>query len=294
MIFGLIGLGRMGLAVAERLQSQGFDEIVVWDRNPERLRVAEQMGLIVAENAQGVAQSASMIMSLINDDAGAKNLYYGPQGLLQASVDGKLFIESSTLQPQTVRELSVRVQQMGAQLIGAPFMGTIPTVKAGLVFIPAGGRLQDIERAQPVLSALSVSVKHMGAVGSGHAIKLVSNLTLAAYIQSLSEGLSLGLGEGLEMGQMLEVLAMAPTANAWLKNKKNVLMGHKDDTTLDINNLRKDMTNVVASGSALGVPMGLSSALVTSLSGAVAAGAGFEDIAHLPQFFIEQMVQKPA
>jgi len=294
MIFGLIGLGRMGLAVAQRLQSQGFDEILVWDKNPGRLNAAQQMGLMVAEHAEDVSQRASMIMSLINDDAGAKNLYLGPQGLLQSSVEGKLFIESSTLQPQTVRELSVRVQEMGAQLIGAPIMGTIPTVKAGMVFIPAGGRLQDIERAQPVLNALSVSVKHMGAVGSGHAIKLVSNLTLAAYIQSLSEGLALGLGEGLEMGQMLEVLAMSPTANAWLKNKKNVLMGHTDDTTLDINNLRKDMTNVVACGSALGVPMGLSSALATSLSGAVAAGAGLEDIAHLPQFFIDQMVQKPA
>jgi 3-hydroxyisobutyrate dehydrogenase len=294
MIFGLIGLGRMGLAVAQRLQSQGFDEILVWDKNPGRLSAAQQMGLMVAEHAEDVSQRASMIMSLINDDAGAKNLYLGPQGLLQSSVEGKLFIESSTLQPQTVRELSVRVQDMGAQLIGAPIMGTIPTVKAGMVFIPAGGRLQDIERAQPVLSALSVSVKHMGAVGAGHAIKLVSNLTLAAYIQSLSEGLALGLGEGLEMGQMLEVLAMSPTANAWLKNKKNVLLGHTDDTTLDINNLRKDMTNVVACGSALGVPMGLSSALATSLSGAVAAGAGLEDIAHLPQFFIEQMVQKPA
>ena len=294
MIFGLIGLGRMGLAVAQRLQSQGFDEILVWDKNPGRLSAAQQMGLMVAQHAEDVSQRASMIMSLINDDAGAKNLYLGPQGLLQSSVEGKLFIESSTLQPQTVRELSVRVQEMGAQLIGAPIMGTIPTVKAGMVFIPAGGRLQDIERAQPVLSALSVSVKHMGAVGSGHAIKLVSNLTLAAYIQSLSEGLALGLGEGLEMGQMLEVLAMSPTANAWLKNKKNVLMGHTDDTTLDINNLRKDMTNVVACGSALGVPMGLSSALATSLSGAVAAGAGLEDIAHLPQFFIDQMVQKPA
>jgi 3-hydroxyisobutyrate dehydrogenase len=139
-----------------------------------------------------------------------------------------------------------------------------------------------------------MSVKHMGAVGSGHAIKLVSNLTMAAYIQSLSEGLAMGLGEGLEMEQMLEVLAMSPTANAWLKNKKNVLLGHSEETTLDINNLRKDMINVVACGSAVGVPMGLSSALVSNLSGAVAGGAGQEDIAHLPQFFIEKMVQNPA
>jgi 3-hydroxyisobutyrate dehydrogenase-like beta-hydroxyacid dehydrogenase len=294
MIFGLIGLGRMGQAVVHRLQSQGFDEILVWDKNAQRMGAAKQMGVMLADNAEEVAQKASMIMSLINDDAGAKSLYLGPQGLLQASVEGKLFIESSTLQPQTVRELSVRVQEMGAQLIGAPIMGTIPTVKAGLVFIPAGGRLQDIERAQPVLSALSMSVKHMGAVGSGHAIKLVSNLTMAAYIQSLSEGLAMGLGEGLEMEQMLEVLAMSPTANAWLKNKKNVLLGHSEETTLDINNLRKDMINVVACGSAVGVPMGLSSALVSNLSGAVAGGAGQEDIAHLPQFFIEKMVQNPA
>ena len=109
MIFGLIGLGRMGQAVVHRLQSQGFDEILVWDKNAQRMGAAKQMGVMVAENAEEVAQKASMIMSLINDDAGAKSLYLGPQGLLQASVEGQLFIESSTLQPQTVRDAADKV-----------------------------------------------------------------------------------------------------------------------------------------------------------------------------------------
>ena len=294
MKVGVVGLGRMGLAIVERLSSQGFDDLVAWDREPGRVLLAVEAGARSATDAAAVVRHAEIVVSIINDDAGARRLYNGSRGLLDGGVDGKLFIEMSTLQPATVRELSALVEAGGGRLIGAPVMGSIPTVRNGKLFIPAGGRVEDIERAQPVFTALTRRVKHVGPVGAGNAMKLAVNLTMAAYLQALAEGLALGVGEGLSLDDMLEVLGEAPTANGWLASKLPVLKGGRSDTTLDIASLRKDMLSAVATGALAGVPMTMAGALVATLSAAVAQGAGGEDLAQLPRLVRDHLVQRPA
>jgi len=294
MKVGVVGLGRMGLAMVERLRSQGFDDLVAWDREPARVLLAIEAGARSGTDAAAVARDAEIVVSIINDDAGARQLYTGPRGLLSARVDGKLFIEMSTLQPATVRELNGLVEAAGGRLIGAPVMGSIPTVRDGKLFIPAGGRAEDIERAAPVFAALTRKVRHVGPAGAGNAMKLAVNLTMAAYLQALAEGLALGVGEGLALDDMLEVLGEAPTANGWLASKLPVLKGGRSDTTLDIASLRKDMQSAVATGALAGVPMTMAGALVATLSAAVAQGAGGEDLAQLPRLLREHLVQRPA
>jgi 3-hydroxyisobutyrate dehydrogenase-like beta-hydroxyacid dehydrogenase len=143
-----------------------------------------------------------------------------------------------------------------------------------------------------VLDVLAKQVVHMGPLGSGHAMKLAVNLGLAAFIQGLAESLALGEREGLGMEQMLAVLGNAPTANAWLASRKGVLTGEQTDVTLDIRTLRKDMMSVVATGARDGVPMPLSSGVLTALSAAVAGDYGERDIGALVTFLREAMVQR--
>ena len=295
MKVGVVGLGRMGLAMVERLRAQGFAEVIAWDRDAARVQLAAaSAGAVAADDAVDLVQRSEIVLSIINDDAGARALYGGPRGLLSAGADGKLFIEMSTLQPATVRELSALVETAGGRLVGAPVMGSIPTVRDGKLFIPAGGRVEDIERAAPVFAVLTRKVRHVGPVGAGNAMKLAVNLTMAAYLQALAEGLALGLGEGLALDDMLEVLGEAPTANGWLASKLPVLKGGRSDTTLDIASLRKDMQSAVATGALAGVPMTMAGALVATLSSAVAQGAGGEDLAQLPRLLREHLVQRPA
>jgi 3-hydroxyisobutyrate dehydrogenase-like beta-hydroxyacid dehydrogenase len=292
MKIGLVGLGRMGRAIQARLAAQGFD-VVGWDRDAVAMKAASQTGMTIAAHPRAVAAAADgTVISIITEDNGVRGIFRGNDGFLSGDVRGKLFIEMSTLQPMTGRELAPEVEAAGARLIDSPVLGTIPSVRGGKLFAMVGGRTEDMERARPVLEKLTRKIVHMGPNGSGYAMKLAVNLGLAAFIQATGESLSLGQREGLSLPQMLDVLAEAPTANGWFAAKKKLLAGEPDDVTLDLKTLRKDMMSAVATGALSGTAMPLSAGVLTALSAAVAHGWGDKDIGELARFFREHMGQK--
>jgi 3-hydroxyisobutyrate dehydrogenase len=291
MKVGLIGLGRMGRAIYSRLSDSGV-EVTAWDRDARAMDFAVQRRWRRAENPRAVAATADTVISIITEDQGVRNLFCGDNGFLSGDVKGKLFIEMSTLQPMTARELAPIVEAAGARLIEAPVLGSIPTVREGKLFAMAGGRAEDVERARPVLGKLTRKIVHMGPNGAGYAMKLAVNLGLAAYIQAMAESLGLGAREGLTLQQMLDVMVEAPTATAWLAAKKGLLLGEPADMTLDLRSLRKDIMSAVATGALAGIAMPLSAGVLASLSAAVAHGYGDKDIGELPKFFREHMGQR--
>jgi 3-hydroxyisobutyrate dehydrogenase len=290
MKLGIVGLGRMGTAISQRLHQQGF-ELVGWDHNADVNRTLAAGGLRIGANARDVAAQSEIVISIITEDHGVRRIFNGPDGFLSGDVKGKLFIEMSTLQPMTGRELAPLVDAKGARLIESPVLGTIPQVRDGKLFALVGGRAEDLDRARPVLEKMTRRIAHMGPNGAGYAMKLAVNLGLGAYIQAVSESLALGLKQGLTLDQMLDVLQEAPYASGWLKSKIDVLKGAPAEMTLDIRTLRKDLMSAVATGALTGVPMPLSAATLVSLSAAVADGYGSGDLAELPKFVREAMLQ---
>jgi len=291
MKIGLIGLGRMGRAIQTRLAGQGF-EVVGWDRDAAAMQRAAENGMAIAAHPRAVADAADgVVISIITEDNGIKAVFRGKNGFLSGDVRGKLFIEMSTLQPMTGRELAPLVDAAGAKLIDSPVLGTIPSARDGKLFAMIGGRAEDLEAARPVLEKLTRKIVRMGPNGSGYAMKLAVNLGLAAFIQATGESLALGMREGLSLPQMLDVLGEAPTANGWFAAKKRLLAGEPDDVTLDLKTLRKDIMSAVATGALAGTAMPLSSGVLTALSAAVAQGWGDKDIGELARFFREQMGQ---
>src|SRR5260221_2377305 len=291
MKIGLIGLGRMGTAISQRLREHGFD-VVGWDANADRNKTLANDGLRIEANPRAVAADAEIIISIITEDHGVRHIFKGAQGFLSGDVMGKLFIEMSTLQPMTGRELAPLVEAKGARLIEAPVLGTIPQVREGKLFALVGGRVEDLDRARPLLEKMTRRIAHMGPTGSGYAMKLAVNLGLGAYIQALSESLALGAKQGLTLDQMLDVLQEAPYASGWMKSKIGVMKGEKPEMTLDIRTLRKDIMSAVSTGALSGVPMPLSAGTLTSLSAAGANGYGSGGLRGMPAFPRAAMLHK--
>ena len=290
MKVGIVGLGRMGGAMARRLREQGFD-VLGWDHSAAANQAMAADGLHLADDPRGVAARSEVVISSITDDHGARKIFTAAAGFLEADVEGKLFIEMSTLQPMTGRELAPLVMARGARLIDAPVLGTIPQVHAGTLFAMAGGAPEDIARARPVLEKLTRQIVHMGPNGAGYAMKLAANIGLGAYIQAIAESLALGARQGLALDQMVDVLQETATASGWLKAKAGVLKGGKGEMTLDIRTLRKDIMSAVATGALTGVPMPLSAGTLAALSAAVDGDYGSGDLAELPRFFRDAMLQ---
>jgi 3-hydroxyisobutyrate dehydrogenase-like beta-hydroxyacid dehydrogenase len=280
----------MGAAIGQRLNERGC-EVVAWDRNPRARELLGKRGLRIVNGPRAVADEAEVVLSIITEDKGVRQIFTAPDGFLSGEVKGKLFVEMSTLQPMTHRDLAPMVKAKGASLVDSPVMGSIPTVREGKLLALLGGEAADVERARPVLDHLTRRIVHIGPNGAGCAMKLAVNLGMAVYLQSLAEAMSLGVSEGLTLDQMLDIFGEAPTASPWLKSKVGVLKGEPGDITLDIRTMRKDVMSAIATGARNGVAMPATSGTLASLSAAVAGGWGERDLAEVPRYFREFMLQ---
>jgi 3-hydroxyisobutyrate dehydrogenase len=286
---GLVGLGRMGSAIAQRLGERGC-EVIAWDQNSKAV-AAQGNRVRAVDSPRAVAESADVVLSIITEDRGVRRVFTGTDGFLAVNVAGKLFVEMSTLQPATHRELAPQVAARGARLIDSPVLGSIPTVREGELVALVGGEADDVTRARSALDHLTRRVVHIGPNGAGCAMKLAVNLGMAVYLQALAESLALGTSEGLGIDQMLDIFSDAVTATPWLKGKLPVLKGAPSDITLDIRTMRKDVLSAIATGARNGVAMPATSGALASLAAAVAGGWGEKDLAEVPRFFRDFMLQ---
>jgi 3-hydroxyisobutyrate dehydrogenase len=289
MKVGLVGLGRMGSAIAQRLGERGC-EVIAWDKNQKAL-AAQGNRVQAADSPRAVASAADIVLSIITEDKGVRGVFTGSDGFLSANVAGKLFVEMSTLQPMTHRELAPQVAARGARLIDSPVLGSIPTVREGKLIALVGGEADDVARARGVLDHLARRIAHIGPNGAGCAMKLAVNLGMAVYLQALAESLALGTSEGITVDQMLDIFSDAVTATPWLKGKLPALKGEPSDITLDIRTMRKDVLSAIATGARNGVAMPATSGALASLAAAVAGGWGDKDLAEVPRFFRDFMLQ---
>ena len=279
-VVGIVGLGRMGAAMARRLADSGF-AVIGWDVNETAVSAFAATGGQGAPHARAVTEAADIVMTSVTDDAAVRAVFGRPDGLLAGTVTGTLFVEMSTLRPHTVRELQPAVAGAGGSIVDVPLLGTIPNARAGTLTGLAGGADEDVDRARVVLDVLAQRVVRMGKLGNGHAMKLAVNLGLAAYVQGLAESLALGEREGLDVSQMLDVLAAAPTANAWLGARRTIVTGEAHDVTLDIRTMRKDVLSALATGTANGAAMPLTAGVLAAFSAAVDAGYGDGDLGEI-------------
>jgi len=284
---GLIGLGRMGHAIAERLHEVGI-AVTGWDIDPTKgPNVISRAG-----SPAEVAAASEVIISIITEDGGARGLWHGPGGYDGVDVGGKLFIEMSTLQPATIRELAAHASSLGAVYLDSPVLGSVPTARDGKLHALVGGDDAAVARARALLDHLTARLTHVGPTGSGAVMKLVINNMMGSYLQILAESLMLGESQGLALEQLIEVIGGSINATPWFQFKKPALLGQDSPMTLDLRTLRKDLFSVAAAASAAEVPTPVAITTAASLSAAVSAGLGGQDCAELVAFLRQAAPQR--
>src|SRR3981189_2168527 len=151
MKIGLVGLGRMGAAIAQRRgRGERGCEVIAWDRSEKAREAQRKRGLRVVEGPRAVASAADVVLSIITEDKGVRQIFTGSDGFLSGEVAGKPFLEMSTRQPATHRELAPLVKAKGASLVDSPVMGSIPTVREGKLLALGGGEDPAVARAPRV------------------------------------------------------------------------------------------------------------------------------------------------
>ena len=180
MQIGIAGLGRMGAAIAARLIEIGHG-VTVWNRSPEKAKPLEQAGAALVHSPTELVEQVETVITILTDAAAMQAVYDGPSGLLSGKVNGKLFIEMSTVRPQTEIDLASRVRAKGAGFVECPVGGTVGPARQGKLIGLMGAEDGDATRAKPILEQLCRRIEHVGPVGNGALMKLAINLPLLVY-----------------------------------------------------------------------------------------------------------------
>jgi 3-hydroxyisobutyrate dehydrogenase len=180
MKIGLIGTGKMGSAMVERLIQCGHD-LVIWNRSTEKLAPLVAKGAKAANSPAEVIGQVDLMISILTDAAAIDSAYRSEHGVLSADIAGKLIIEMSTVRPVTSIALASEVKSLGGQIVDCPVGGTVTPARDGKLLGLVGGDEEAVAIARPILEQLCRRVEHVGKNGSGATLKLTVNLPLLVF-----------------------------------------------------------------------------------------------------------------
>jgi 3-hydroxyisobutyrate dehydrogenase len=261
MQIGVAGLGRMGAAIAQRLMEVGHT-VTVWNRAAAKAKPLADVGAKVAASPAELVRTVDIIITILTDAAAIDAVYQGPSGLLSADVKGKLFIEMSTVRPETEIALAEKVRAKSAAFVECPVGGSTGPARQGKLIGLMGAEPADAARAKPILEQLARRVEHCGPVGSGAVMKLAINLPLMIYWQALGEALALCRPLGLDADRLMDLFADTSGGANVLKVRGPMIAtmlkgGDAGSVTFSLDNGLKDLRTMLAEGKARGIEMPL-------------------------------------
>ena len=170
---GLVGCGRMGRCMLESMLSAGY-KVVAYDKFPAVCDAAAALGAEKAETPTKLALKASVIIMSLPGPAQLEEAIFGESGLNIGLTEKHIVIDTSTVDPQTTRSISVRIAEKGAAYLDCPILGR-PSA-TGKWMLPTGGDSAALERVKPILLTFAANAVSVGDSGAGNALKLLNQM----------------------------------------------------------------------------------------------------------------------
>ena len=270
---GLIGLGNMGTAVAERLLDGGYD-LLVYNRTPAKAEALAARGATVAETAARLAGRADVVLtSLADDDA----LEAVAAEVVAAARPGTALVDLSTVSPDASARVAALAEEASVAYLRAPVSGNPTVVRAGnLSFIVSGPR-ETFERVGPVLKAIGPTANHVGDGEQARIVKLAVNLVIAGLAELMSEALVLAEASEVSRRDLLEVMASSAAGAPFVEYKTEPLLRDDFSATFTTALMEKDIDLVLDAAARAGVELPVAREMKGLLRATAEAGYADDD-----------------
>ena len=193
---GVIGLGKMGLPIAQNLMERGFN--VVGYRRSGTAELAA-LGGTGAQSAAEVASASDVLLSILPDVAALREVILGPNGTLTKLRPGTVHVEMSTLDVPEKAALRDRVRSSGGDLLDCPISGTPAMVRPRAATTFVSGEEASVDAVREVLDAISGPWVYTGVFGTGARLKYVASLLVAVHTVATAEAMLLARRSGLDL-----------------------------------------------------------------------------------------------
>jgi 3-hydroxyisobutyrate dehydrogenase-like beta-hydroxyacid dehydrogenase len=270
---GLIGLGNMGTAIAERLLGAAF-QLVVYNRTPQKADPLAAAGASVAATPAELTAAVDVVITSLPDDGALEAV---AAQVVAGAAAGTVLIDVSTVSPAASARVAAMAERASVAYLRAPVSGNPTVVRAGnLSFIVSGPR-QTLERVAPVIHAIGPTVHHVGDAEEARTVKLAINLMVAGLAELMAEALVLGEAAGVSRATLLEVMGTSAVGAPFVKYKTEPLLNDDFSATFTTALMEKDIDLILDASHESGVRLPVARELKELLRATGDAGYADDD-----------------
>ena len=213
---GFIGLGNMGLPMARNLLGKGH-MVTGFDLAEGAVAALTDAGGTAAGSPGAAVAQAEIVVTALPAAQHVRAVYLGEDGILAAARPGTAFVDCSTIDVATAREVIAEAETAGMKMVDSPMSGGVGGAQAGTLTFMVGGSDDALAAVRPALEAMGANIRHAGGAGAGSAAKICNNMMLAIQMISVAEGFSLAEKLGLDAQSLYDISSTA-TARCWSLN----------------------------------------------------------------------------
>lgn len=214
---GFVGLGHMGLPMAINLLKAGHS-VMGYDLQPSALERFSESGGTIAHNLQELAKEKDVIITMLQTGQQVLHVCLGVDGLFNKLNAGSLYIDCSTIDVKSAREVHQIAKENHLLVVDAPVSGGVAGAAAATLTFMVGGESEAYTVARPILSAMGQKIIHTGGAGSGQAAKICNNMILGTSMIAVSEAFILAKELGLSPEKLFEVVNNS-SGQCWAMSK---------------------------------------------------------------------------
>ena len=286
---GFIGLGLMGGAMVGRLQDQGYDLTVIANRTRTYVDRAVERGATEVTTAKAVAEASDIVMLCMDTSANVEARMRGAEGVIAGLKPGAIVIDFGTSLPGSTRTLGEEVAAAGGQYLDAPLGRTPAHAVDGLLNIMCAGDEGAFNTAKPVLDDLGENVFHLGALGSGHTIKLINNFFGMTVANAMAEALAMADVAGVPRQSLYDVMAAGPLKSGMMDFVSAYgLKGDPNQLAFAIKNAAKDVGYYAQMASEAGVESIMSKCALGALNDARDSGRADDMVSQMVDYYADR------
>lgn len=244
---GWIGLGNMGIPMAEQLINAGY-AVMVYNRSKDKEASLKEMGASIAQTPQDLITTTDVVIVMVSDDAAIAQIFNGEGGLLRVETSGKIIINMSTVSPSISKEMAALCKSNGNFYLDAPVSGSVKQAETGQLVIMVGGEEDVFNQVKPILEKMGKLAKLVGENGAGNSAKLAINSLLALYAQGLAETVLFANKQGIKTSDLLELINNAAIGNIFTKIKGDAIIADHYKAAFALKHIVKDLNLAKAEG----------------------------------------------
>jgi 3-hydroxyisobutyrate dehydrogenase-like beta-hydroxyacid dehydrogenase len=269
----------MGSRQAANLARAGYD-MTVYNRTRERAEAwASEHGGHVADSPREVGERSDIVVTMVVDGPQVEALLLGEDGAAAGAAPGTLFIDMSTIGPASARRIADTLTEQGHRFVDAPVTGSSPKAQDGTLTIMAGAGDEDMARAMPLFEAMGEIIVHVGAVGTGQQVKVLSNAVSAVNCATLAQALVVGKRADVNLEALLKVMAGGSANSTMLQLKGEPMLKHDFSPLFKLDHMLKDVRLCLDEARAAGAAFPAAALAGELYAAGAGRGLGEEDFA---------------